>query len=186
MYGTRDAAQNWHQKCSQQLAEPGFRRGLASPCASCHPDKGILTDVHGDDYVSAGSFEALKLMQARLGAKYQVITQAFGLGKEHHQQIKVLNRVASWNGRKGIASEADPRHVELLVEQFGLQDAKIGSILGVLEEGGTSEEHEGLVNEKYTKRCRAIIARCNHLVPDRPDVAYAATEFARAMASPKQ
>ena len=93
--------------------------------------------------------------------------------------------VVSWNGFKGISYEVDCRHVELVVEQFGLQDAKCVSTLGVREEGLTNEEHEEPLNEQETTRYRAAMARCNHLALDRPDSAYAVEEFARAMVNPK-
>ena len=56
-------------------------------------------------------------MQAKLEAKYQVKTQCLGPGEEHSRQLKILNRVVSWHGQKGIAYEAVARHVELVIEQ---------------------------------------------------------------------
>ena len=87
-------------------------------------------------------------MQSKLEAKYQVKTQLLGPGRQYNHQIEVLNRVVSWNGRKGIAYEAGPRHVELVVEQFGLQDAQIANTLGTREEGRTKDEHEEQLNER--------------------------------------
>lgn len=51
MYGTRDAAVNWHDECTQQLMSHGFVQGKASPCTFFHPGKEIRTVVHGDDYI---------------------------------------------------------------------------------------------------------------------------------------
>ena len=124
MHGTRDAAQNWHHECTQQFIDNGFHQGFASPCVFNHAQKRIRAYVHGDEYVSSGILEALKWMQTRLESKYQVKTQLFGPGKEYNQQIKILNRVVTWHGHKGIAHEVDPRHVELVVEQLNLQDAQ--------------------------------------------------------------
>ena len=184
MCGTRDAAQNWHQEYSNQLIQSGFKQGLASPCIFYHPEKGIRTYVHGDDYVSTGSPEALKWMQTRLESKYQVKTQMLGFGYDHCKQVKVFNRVVTWHGQAGITYEADPRHVELIIEQLGLQEAKGVLTPGMREEGRTKEEHIERLNQKETTRYRAVIARCNYLAPDRPDIAYAVKELARAMASP--
>ena len=39
MYGTRDAAINWHDEYTQQLISNGFVQGKASPCAFYHPEK---------------------------------------------------------------------------------------------------------------------------------------------------
>ena len=46
MYGTRDAAQNWHNEYSQQLIDVGFQQGKASPCIFYHQEKKIRTYVH--------------------------------------------------------------------------------------------------------------------------------------------
>ena len=51
LYGTRDAALNWHEEYSQQLVANGFKQGIASPCIFYHPQRGIRTVVHGDDYI---------------------------------------------------------------------------------------------------------------------------------------
>lgn len=182
MYGTRDAAQNWHQEYSQQFFDAGLQRGLASLCIFHHPHKGIRTYVHGDEYVSTGMPDALQWMREKLEGKYHVKTQMLGPGKDQCRQIKVLNRVITWHGERGLAYEADPRHVELVVQQFGLQDSKLITTPGTREEGNTKDEHVEMLNGNDATKYRAVIARCNHLAPDRPDVAYVVKEFARAMA----
>ena len=48
MYGTRDAAQNWHNEYTQQLVDVGFQQGLASPCIFYYPEKEIRSYVHGE------------------------------------------------------------------------------------------------------------------------------------------
>ena len=118
--------------------------------------------------------------------KYQVKTQLLGPGKEHNKQLKVLNRIVTWHGHKGITYEADPRHAELVIEQLSLKDAKIVSTPGTRDEGRTKEVHEETLNEKESTRYRAVIARCNYLAPDRLDIAYAVKELARAMSKPTE
>ena len=184
MYGARDAAQNWHDEYTQQSLSVGFEQGKASPCILYHPQKGIRTYVHGDDYVSCGLPEALKWMQTQLESKYQVKTQLLGPDEEQCQQLKILNRVVEWHGQKGIAYEADPRHVKLVIDQLKLKDAELVSTPGTRDEGRTKDDNEENVGEKEATMCRAVIARCNHMAPDRPDIAYAAKEFARGMAHP--
>ena len=71
----------------------------------------------------------------------------------------------------GLRYEADPRHVELVVQQLGLQDAKVITTPGTREEGTTKEDHAEVLNEKEAAKYRAVIARCNYLALDRPDVA---------------
>ena len=182
MYGTRDAAQNWHNEYTKQLVDVGFQQGLASPCIFYHPEKKIRSYVHGDDYVSTGSREALKWMQTKLESKYHLKTQMLGPG--HEQQLKIINRIVTWHNHRGITYEADPRHVELVIEQLGLQNASTVSTPGAREEGHTKEDNEESLNEKEATRYRAVIARCNYMSPDRPDIAFAVKELGRAMAEP--
>lgn len=140
--------------------------------------------MHGDDYVSIGSPEALKWMQAKLENKYQVKTQLLRPGKEHSQQLEVLNRIIPWHDHRGITYEADPRHAELVIEQLGPKDASIVSTPSTREEGHTKEDSRELVNEKQATKYRAVIALCNFMGPDRPDIAYAVKDLARAMSKP--
>ena len=36
LYGTRDAAQNWQECCSEHLVELGFHKGVSNPCLFTH------------------------------------------------------------------------------------------------------------------------------------------------------
>ena len=140
--------------------------------------------MHGDDYVGTGTPEALRWMQNKLDAKYQVKTQLLGPGKGQCQQLKILNGVVTLHGQRGITYEADPRHVELVIEQLILKDAKTVSTPGTREEGRSKEDHKEALDEKESTRYRAVIARLNNLSPNRPDIAYAVKGLARAMAKP--
>ena len=103
-------------------------------------------------------------MQNRLEAKYQVKTQLLGPRKERNQQTNVLNRMVTWNGQKGISYATN---------QLCLKDAKAMTTPGTREEGRTKDEHEEVPNEQESTRYRAVIARCNYLSPDMPDITYA-------------
>ena len=93
--------------------------------------------VHGDDYVSTGMPEQLQWPKQKLEEQYQVKTQAFGHEKEHLTEVKALNVIIGWDGSKGISYEADPRHIEIIVKQLGLNDSKFVSTPGAKEEGRT-------------------------------------------------
>ena len=70
MYGTRDAAQNWYHEYSGHLINIGFQQGKASPCAFYHPERGIRTYIHGDDYVSTGKPQDLNWMKMQSRRKH--------------------------------------------------------------------------------------------------------------------
>ena len=71
-----------------------------------------------------------------------------------------------------------------MLEQLSLKDAKEATTPGTSEEGRTSEDHQQLLQDLEVSKYRALVARCNYISPDRPDIAFAAKELARAMAAP--
>ena len=181
MYGARGAAQNWFDAYSQQFIEIGFHQGTASPCTFYHPQRSIRTYVHGDDYVSTGHPHQLKWLQNQVEKKYQVKTQTLGPHKEQLQQVKILNRVITWDANKGIGYEADPRHVEIINQQLVLDNAKVVATPGAKEEGRTGDDNEEPLAEEHATKYRALVARCNYLSFDRPDIAFAVKALARHM-----
>ena len=58
---------------------------------------------------------------------YECKVQIIGPHGQDDTQIKVLNRVVRWRGRTEgplIAYEVDPSHVEIIVQELGLEAAK--------------------------------------------------------------
>ena len=54
LYGTRDAAMNWQEEVAKEMSKWGFRRGRYNPCLYYNAGTGLMTLVHGDDFVSVG------------------------------------------------------------------------------------------------------------------------------------
>ena len=184
MYGTRDAAQNWANEYAEMLKEIGFEQGLASPCVFYHKLRGIRTFVHGDDYVSTAIPKQLTWLKDQLESKHKIKTQWLGPGKDHQREVKILNRIIGWDNQKGVVYEVDPRHVEIIVDQLKLKEAKAVATPGTKEEGTTTHDCTEALDEQQSSMYRAITARCNYISPDRPDIAYIVKELARKMATP--
>ena len=108
----------------------------------------------------------------------------FGPGKDQVQQVKVLNRIVKWDDQVGIQYEAVPRHVEIIIKQLQLDEAKPVSTPGTKDEGRIAEDSETPLSDKDSTNYRVLVACCNNLSPDRPDIAFAAKELARAMSKP--
>ena len=70
LYGTRPAAEGWHNEYATTLLEAGFSVGAASACVFRHREKRIVTTVHGDDFTSAGPKDSLDWLRDQLKAKY--------------------------------------------------------------------------------------------------------------------
>ena len=122
LYGTRDAALNWAKTYSEFLVSIGFQKGRGSPCNFFHATRGISTTVHGDDFSSTGTESDLRWMDGQLKSKFEVKTNVLGPGRNHERQLRVLNRVLTWND-DGISYEPDQRHAEIIIETMQVAKA---------------------------------------------------------------
>ena len=116
-YGTRDAAKQWQETLSARLQSLGFRRGKGFPAVFMHPEKNLMTLVHGDVYVSAGEPGDIEWFEGELAKQYEIKTQRAGKFGEPDDEVKVLNRIIR-RTREGYELEADPLHAELICEQL--------------------------------------------------------------------
>ena len=93
---------------------------------------------------------------------------------------KVLHRVLRCTPQ-GREMEADPRHAELIIEQLGLENAKIAATPGT--DGKEEADVEGdveFIGEEATN-FRAVFARGNYLAMDRPNIQFSVKEICREM-----
>ena len=65
------------------------------------------------------------------------------------KEVTILGKCARYE-KEGLEYEADPRHVEIMLAQLELADAKEVVTPGAKEEGRTRQEHENLLNEEKT------------------------------------
>ena len=184
MYGTRDAAQNWARQYTQTLLDMGFRQGVASPCHFYHPGKDLRTAVHGDDFTTVGGQASLKWMRQELERRYELKTHVLGPDVGESTEVRVLNRIIRWSA-EGVTYEPDPRHAEIIRQQLGLQNAK-----GVTSPGTKEQETEPMrsspdMDATDAWKYRSIVARCNFLAQDRPDLLFSVKEACRVMSQPK-
>ena len=183
MYGTRMAADGWQEEYSTFLVSLGFSQGDASPNVFYHAEKRIMTSVHGDDFTSSGPATALNWFEESVKEKYEVtIEPRLGPGAQDAKEGRVLNRVIRWCENR-IEYEADPRQVERLVAECGLEGAKAMATPGVKATFTELEEDEDLPT-RLTTAFRAAAARGNYLAADRLDVQFACKEVCRWMAKP--
>ena len=115
LYGTRDAAREWQETLSKHLEHLGFTRGRGHPAIFHHRERGVMTLVHGDDYVSSGMPSELDWLQAELEKRYKIKTQRTREADGKEVEAKILNRIVR-RTPEGYEFEADPRHAELVIE----------------------------------------------------------------------
>ena len=83
VYGTRDAGAIWEDTYRDLLESIGFTSGKSSPCVFHHADRDISTVVHGDDFTSLGSDEALTWMETEMSKNFELkLRGRLGRGSE--------------------------------------------------------------------------------------------------------
>ena len=103
--------------------------------------------------------------------------------KSDDKAITILNRCVEWTNQ-GILYEPDPRHVEILMNELGLKDSKSVVSPGV-KSAQVPDDQNPHREPPQAAKFRQLIARCNFLCQDRPDIIYAVKEAARGMATPR-
>ena len=117
-------------------------------------------------------------MEKRLQEKYQIKTRWLGPKETHEQEVRIVNRIVSWT-EAGITYEADPRHAELMIKESQLVDGKGVVTPGTHDEGRTSSDKDEKLGPMQEIAYRVLVARANHLSPDRYDRSFTVKELAR-------
>ena len=104
------------------------------------------------------------------------------------QEVTCLNKIFRWvagsNGAvPAIEIEPDPRHVDILIEQFGLSKDAKGLVTPGVKTALTGD-WDTLLPPEETKAFRSACMRGSYLAEDRIDIRYAVKEVSRMMAKP--
>ena len=175
--GTRDAAKCWENDYSTTISTQGYDRGKASPCLFKHAASGSMVFIHGDDFVVSGPETHLKELKKAICDKYKAKVRAT-LGPEITDDKSV---VMLCRKEHGVDVEADPRHVELILKEMGMEECKGSDVVGRTRLTG---EEEGELLPQDARRFRSIAARCDFLAADRIDIQFACKEVCRRMSVP--
>ena len=160
----------------------GFCPGRATVVAFYHAEREVRIVVHGDDFVVEGMQSDLDWVRDVLAAKFFLkVRGILGPEQEDQKSIVALGRVVDWRADE-LWWEADPRHVERILQVCGMVSGNPSVVPGVKlqEEDGDEEE---LAGEDLT-RYRSVVATANFIFQDRPDVRFAVKELCREMARP--
>ncbi len=183
MYGTRMAADGWQEEYSTFLISLGFLHGTSCPNVFYHRAKGIVCSVHGDDFTSSGPKDSLDWLEESICSIYEAtVGPRLGPGKHDAKEARALNRIVRWQGDR-IEYEADPRQIERLISECGLEGAKAMSTPGVRHSLKEIEADEDLPANLHTA-FRGAAARGNYLSADRIDVQFGCKEICRWMSKP--
>ena len=123
MYGTREASSEFEQFFTTIVEELGFRAGISVTCVYYRPLDLLIIWRHGDDIGIIGDEESSEQVYKELAKKMILKKRAvLGFGDSHDKTISLLNRIITLEvdaGRRRVVYEPDPRHIELLLHQFG-------------------------------------------------------------------
>ena len=99
------------------------------------------------------------------------------------ESIKTLNKRLHW-GKEGIVYQHDPRHIDVLVKELGLEN---GNTVQTPAAPNTAEEEESeLLSQTQHHRYRSQVARCLFLSQDRADITFIVNELCQKMSNSTQ
>ena len=183
MYGTRSAADGWQEEYSTLLIRLGFRQGSSCPNVFYNQERKIACSVHGDDFTSSGPKPALDWLEHEIGQVYEItIGPRLGPGRGDAKEARALNRIVRWCPDR-VEYEADPRQVERLIAECGLEGCKPMATPGVKATFTELENDEELPRRLHTA-FRGAAARGNYLAADRIDSQFGCKEVCRWMSRP--
>ena len=200
LYGMRPASHGWEAEYTRQLEAIGFVAGVASPCCFHRASDDVACVVHGDDFTFDGEPSSLQEITKALANVWLVkIRGTLGPDPEDDKEIFILNRIARWE-KDHLRYEADPRHVEKLTRDLGMEDCKSLTTPGtkaitsstILDDvrlvGGdpsVAPVPEPLkLDRDGMKLYRSVVARCNYLLAHRYETIFTKKELCRSMSSP--
>ena len=128
--------------------------------------------MHRDDFTSCGASDALDWFESALAEEYEItIGPRLGPGPQDAKEARALNRIVRWCSDR-IEYEADPRQVERLIADCGLDGSKPTATPGLKASFRELEEDSDLPAQTYTA-FRGAAARGNYLSADRIDAQFA-------------
>ena len=118
---------NWEAAIKDVTLSLGFLQAKSNACLYFHEERNIRIEVHGDNFTGVGPKSDLEWFAA--GLKKVRTLGMRGIGgppsvSDVSHSIVILNRLITWTDR-GIELEADPGHVDLLLNEVGCEGAKV-------------------------------------------------------------
>ena len=81
--------------------------------------------MHGGNFTSLGEGADLDWYEAAIGKLFELKLRArIGPDEKDDKEVRIMNRIVRQHS-KGILYEADPRHVEKLLKEMGMDEAKM-------------------------------------------------------------
>ena len=200
LYGTRDAPLAWLTVVKSDMKEMGFHECKVTNGVFTHPERGLRTVVHVDDFLLSGEGHQLQWFRDHLTKKYELKVQVAGWAPGDDRELKFLGRVIRLT-QTGIELEGDDKHVEIMEKEWEMTHCNpvatpyvkpVGTAPGVsangapgVEDDDSPMEARDLSSADATLYRRAA-ARINYIALDRPDRSFASRVASSHMSCPKE
>ena len=181
MYGTRNAANSWESDWQEHVRNRGFQLGLSSKNLFHHKEDRVSGLTHGDDFVLTEPTKKLMEFERKMTSVYPTKAMIIGCGSS--KSIKTLNRRLH-RGKRGIVYQHDPRHVDVLVKDLGLEHGN--SVQTPATPDVTAVEESEPLSQDQHHRCRSQVARCLFFSQDRAGITFVVNELCQKMSIPNQ
>ena len=136
-----------------------------------HKENRVSGLTHGDDFVLTGPTKMPKEFENKMTSVYPI------------KCIKTLNRRLHW-GKEGIVYQHDPRHIDVLVKDLGLENGN--SVQTPATSDVTEEEKAEPLSQVQHHKYRSQVARCLFLSQHRADITFIVNELCQTMSNPTQ
>ncbi len=152
LYRTRDAPLAWQTVVRSDMKMLGFKECKATNGVFTHGERDLRVVAHVDDFLVSGEHHDLLWFRDRLPETYELKVQIAGWEHADDREVGVLSRVIRIT-LAGIELEGDDKHVEILEEEWGVDNCKTvatpyvkltGSIPRPVGAGGKRHEPGGL------------------------------------------
>jgi len=186
MYGTRGAPRVWQKVVKKVMTSLGFVMNPIHPCVYHHPEKDILVVTHVDDFLCSGNRVDLRWLSKEISKEFEIKSDMLGSREDEVRECQFLGRTIRWT-EQGYEYEGNPKHANILLDEWDMKDAKTLSSPGVATEKpnmSTKTEEEHPLDAVESKSYRRAAARINYMSLDRADLSFASKEASRGMSRP--
>ena len=172
--------------------EGGYKRGKSNASVFYHRQHDVRVMVHGDDFLALGDQKHLCELEDLLRKSYALkCLGIIGDQPEDKKETHFLNRLircGESEGRPAVWTEPDSRHVDLLIQSFGMVNAKGVESPDVKKSADQQalETRSPLLPKEAASEFRSAVMRAAYLSQDRPDIGHAVKNLARRLVQPTE
>ena len=134
---------------------------MGNPSIYVHADKHIILAVHGDDFIAVATPESLDFLDVVMDASFDT-KKLPRLGPGGAKSARYLGRTLRWD-KEGYYYEADQKHIDRIVRELGLQEAKGAPTPMVRQSAARHGEHEDEILDERRHRDASLVGLARYI-----------------------